>query len=216
MRKICAKPGRRHFETDRQAPFGGVIVCNRPMTESLARVICEIFTDVIIAPGFEAEARAMLQKKKNLRLIQMVDDYAAKVKDEKVIRSAPGGFMVMDKDSKTLGLSKLEEKVVTERPPSKDELEAMRFAWRIVRHVKSNAIVFCGKDRTLGNWRRPDVPGRLSAARGMESPTGRVSHWREAQLGVMPCFPSPTAWFRRLKQEPQRQFSLADPCETKK
>ncbi|MEZ5328046.1 MAG: bifunctional phosphoribosylaminoimidazolecarboxamide formyltransferase/IMP cyclohydrolase [Verrucomicrobiales bacterium] len=162
------------FETDRQAPFGGVIVCNRPMTESLARVICGIFTDVIIAPGYEAEARAMLQKKKNLRLIQVANDYADLVKDEKVVRSAPGGVMVMDNDRKTLGLTNLEEKVKTKRPPSKDELEAMRFAWRVVRHVKSNAIVFCGKDRTLG----------IGAGQMSRVDSVRLAVWKAQQAGL--------------------------------
>ena len=64
---------QKAFETDRQAPFGGVIVCNRPLTLELARVISEIFTDVIIAPEFESDARALLQKKKNLRLMVMND-----------------------------------------------------------------------------------------------------------------------------------------------
>ncbi|MCB1098907.1 MAG: bifunctional phosphoribosylaminoimidazolecarboxamide formyltransferase/IMP cyclohydrolase [Verrucomicrobiae bacterium] len=162
------------FETDRQAPFGGVIVCNRPMTESLARVICGIFTDVIIAPGYEAEARAMLQKKKNLRLIQVANGYADLVKDEKVVRSAPGGVMVMDNDRKTLGLTNLEEKVKTKRPPSKDELEAMRFAWRVVRHVKSNAIVFCGKDRTLG----------IGAGQMSRVDSVRLAVWKAQQAGL--------------------------------
>lgn len=162
------------FETDRQAPFGGVIVCNRPMTESLARVICGIFTDVIIAPGYEAEARAMLQKKKNLRLIQVAEDYSERVKDEKVVRSAPGGLMVMDNDRRTLGLTNLEEKVVTRRPPSKDEIEAMRFAWRVVRHVKSNAIVFCGKDRTLG----------IGAGQMSRVDSVRLAIWKAQQAGL--------------------------------
>ena len=162
------------FETDRQAPLGGVIVCNRPMTESLARVICGIFTDVIIAPGYEAEARAMLQKKKNLRLIQVANDYTDLVKDEKVVRSAPGGVMVMDNDRKTLGLTNLEEKVKTKRPPSKDELEAMRFAWRVVRHVKSNAIVFCGKDRTLG----------IGAGQMSRVDSVRLAVWKAQQAGL--------------------------------
>jgi phosphoribosylaminoimidazolecarboxamide formyltransferase/IMP cyclohydrolase len=67
-----------------------------------------------------------------------------------VIRSAPGGLMVMDSDVKAQGLEDIEDKVVTTRPPSKEEIEAMRFAWRVVKHVKSNAIVFSKDDRTLG------------------------------------------------------------------
>jgi len=116
----------------------------------------------------------MLQKKKNLRLIQVVDGYSGIVKDEKIVRSAPGGVMVMDNDRKTLGLTNLEEKVKTKRPPSKDEIEAMRFAWRVVRHVKSNAIVFCGKDRTLG----------IGAGQMSRVDSVRLAVWKAQQAGL--------------------------------
>ena len=76
---------QKAFETDRQAPFGGVIVCNRPLTESLARVISEIFTDVIIAPDFESEARAILQKKKNLRLMKINESYKQEKKEPLIL-----------------------------------------------------------------------------------------------------------------------------------
>ncbi len=136
------------FETDREAPFGGVIVCNRPLGIGLARVISEIFTDVIIAPEFETDARVLLKKKKNLRLIVMQEAFRDSL-EEPVIHSAPGGLLVMDHDSRALGLEEIEKKVVTSRPPTAEEIEAMRFAWRIVKHVKSNAIVFSKSDRTL-------------------------------------------------------------------
>ena len=136
------------FETDKQAPFGGVIVCNRPLDESLARVISGIFTDIIIAPNFDAEARTILQKKKNLRMIQMHDAYQETLSDP-ILRSAPGGLLVMDSDPRVKGLGKLEEKVVTKRPPSESELKAMRFGMKVVKHVKSNAVIFASEDRTL-------------------------------------------------------------------
>ena len=161
------------FETDRQAPFGGVIVCNRPLDVGLARVISEIFTDVIIAPEFETEARALLQKKKNLRLIQMLDGFKETL-GEPVIASAPGGLLVMDKDVEALGLDNIEEKVVTERPPTADELEAMCFAWRVVKHVKSNAIVFSGKDRTLG----------IGAGQMARVDSCRLAVWKAEQAGL--------------------------------
>jgi len=101
---------QKAFETDRQAPFGGVIVMNRPLTEPLARMISEIFTDIIIAPDFDADARAILQKKKNLRLMKMEDAYQLK-KKEPLIRSAPGGMMVMDRDHTSMGLDDLEKQL---------------------------------------------------------------------------------------------------------
>ncbi len=161
------------FETDKQAPFGGVIVCNRPLTVNLARVISEIFTDVIIAPEFESDARAVLQKKKNLRLIQVNDSFAATLKDP-TIRSVPGGLMVMDADPVALGLDKIEEKVVTDRPPTAEEIEAMRFAWRVVKHVKSNAIVFSSNDRTLG----------IGAGQMARVDAGRLAVWKAKQAGL--------------------------------
>lgn len=163
------------FETDKQAPFGGVIVTNRPLTERLARVISEIFTDVIIAPDFEPEARAILQKKKNLRLmLAHMDEYGKWMERNSIIRSAPGGLMVMDRDVRAMGLSNLEEKVVTRRVPSKEELEAMRFAWRVVKHVKSNAIVFAGPDRTLG----------IGAGQMSRVDSCRIAVWKAREAGL--------------------------------
>jgi phosphoribosylaminoimidazolecarboxamide formyltransferase/IMP cyclohydrolase len=162
------------FETDRQAPFGGVIVCNRPLSEGLARVIGGIFTDVIIAPGFDAEARAILQKKKNLRLMRVSDAFFSNAINEPVIRSAPGGLLVMDADSTALGLDSLEEKVKTSRPPSAEEMEAMRFTWRVCKHVKSNAIVFGSRDRTLG----------VGAGQMSRVDACRIAVWKAGEAGL--------------------------------
>ena len=164
---------QKAFETDRQAPFGGVIVCNRPLTIELARVISEIFTDVIIAPEFESDARALLQKKKNLRLIKMDDAYLVE-KRSSVIRSCPGGVMVMDRDHTALGLDNLESKVVTKRPPTEEEMRAMRFAWRIVKHVKSNAIVYTTTDRTLG----------IGAGQMSRVDASRIAIWKAKEAGL--------------------------------
>ncbi len=162
------------FETDRQAPFGGVIVCNRPLSEGLARVIGGIFTDVIIAPGFDAEARAILQKKKNLRLMCVSDAFFSTAINEPVVRSAPGGLLVMDADSTALGLDSLEEKVKTSRPPSAEEMEAMRFTWRVCKHVKSNAIVFGSRDRTLG----------VGAGQMSRVDACRIAVWKAGEAGL--------------------------------
>jgi phosphoribosylaminoimidazolecarboxamide formyltransferase / IMP cyclohydrolase len=164
---------QKAFETDRQAPFGGVIVCNRPLTLELARVISEIFTDVIIAPEFESDARALLQKKKNLRLMKMNPAYLAE-KQSPVIRSCPGGIMVMDRDHSALGLENLESKVVTKRPPTEAEMRAMRFGWRIVKHVKSNAIVYSSADRTLG----------IGAGQMSRVDSSRIAIWKAKEAGL--------------------------------
>mgnify|MGYP001812565509 CR=1 FL=1 len=162
------------YETDTQAPFGGVIVTNRSITEGLARIISSIFTDVIIAPDFDSEARAILQKKKNLRLIKLNTEAWEGVRKDPVIRSAPGGLMVMGRDHTTLGLDHIEEKVVTKRPPTEDEIRAMRFGWRVVKHVKSNAIVYSGADRTLG----------IGAGQMSRVDSSRIAVWKANEAGL--------------------------------
>src|SRR5207237_10057081 len=86
------------FATDKQAPFGGVIICNRAVNEALAKAISEIFSEVIIAPSFETEARALFQKKKNLRLIRALKPPTSD-NPAQDIRSVTGGLLVQDKDS---------------------------------------------------------------------------------------------------------------------
>src|SRR5215208_2948087 len=135
------------FATDKQAPFGGIISCNRPICEPLAKAISEIFSEVIIAPQFDAKARALFQKKKNLRLIRALPPKSSKPATPD-IRSVCGGVLVQDADSGEL--VDASPKVVTKRSPTEAEFGAMMFAWRVVKHVKSNAIVYAGPDRTLG------------------------------------------------------------------
>ena len=177
----CANEGEglrdaweKAFETDKQAPFGGVIVCNRPLNEGLARVIAEIFTDIIIAPDFDSDARAILQKKKSLRLIKVADEFFKNAINAPVVRSAPGGLLVMDSDPKVLGLDEIEKKVKTKRPPSADEIEAMKFTWRVCKHVKSNAIVFGSKDRTLG----------IGAGQMSRVDSCRIAIWKASEAGL--------------------------------
>src|SRR5438067_10065906 len=133
------KAWEKAFATDKQAPFGGVIVCNRPVTEPLAKTISEIFSEVIIAPEFEAKARALLQKKKNLRLIRLAGP-ALDARPAVDLRSVCAGLLVQDSDN----VSETPDQVVTKRRPTKNELAAMLFGWRVVKHVKSNAIVYAG------------------------------------------------------------------------
>jgi phosphoribosylaminoimidazolecarboxamide formyltransferase/IMP cyclohydrolase len=144
------------YATDRQAPFGGVIVCNRSVDLALAERIGDIFVDVVVAPGFEAGAQERFRKKKNVRLMEIQADALAAIARDPVIRSAPCSVLVMDSDPRALGLEDWEdaaaraERVKTRRAPTADEWAAMRFAWKVVRQVKSNAVVFAARDRTLG------------------------------------------------------------------
>jgi phosphoribosylaminoimidazolecarboxamide formyltransferase/IMP cyclohydrolase len=161
------------FATDKQAPFGGIIICNRPLTESLARAISEIFSEVIIAPDFDAEARALLQKKKNLRLMRQLPRPLPQAEDEQMlIRSVTGGVLVQSRDVDSD--SDVASKVVTARKPTKDELAAMLFAWRVVKHVKSNAIVYAAADRTLG----------IGAGQMSRVDASRIAIWKAADAGL--------------------------------
>ena len=157
------------FATDRAAPFGGIIIANRPVDETLARAISEIFSEVIIAPEFTAEARSLLQKKKNLRLMRLLQEIPAADRD---IRSVIGGLLVQDAD--VADRAGLEKKVVSARPPTKEEIEAMEFGWKVVKHVKSNAIVYAGKDRTLG----------IGAGQMSRVDSSRIAVWKAGEAGL--------------------------------
>jgi len=157
------------FATDKQAPFGGIIICNLPVTLALAKAISEIFSEVIIAPDFDSDARSLLQKKKNLRLMRILKPLSQNVRD---VRSVIGGFLVQDSDS--ADIPDLEHKVVTSRPPTRDEIEAMEFGWKVVKHVKSNAIVYAGKDRTLG----------IGAGQMSRVDSSRIAVWKAQEAGL--------------------------------
>ncbi len=135
------------FATDNQAPFGGIIAVNQPLDGACAEAISEIFSEVIIAPEFTDEAKSVLQRKKNLRLLKMLKNPFTAVAWD-VRNTGAESFLVQERDIKVTGVDDL--KVVTKREPTKNELRAMLFGWRVVKHVKSNAIVYCGPDRTLG------------------------------------------------------------------
>ena len=160
------------FETDKQAPFGGIIICNRPLTEPLAKVISEIFSEVIIAADFEIEARAILQKKKNLRLIRLLTP-PAEARPATDLRSVCGGVLVQDADIagevKSGG-----GRMVTKRRPTKTELNAMLFGWRVVKHVKSNAIVYAKSDRTLG----------IGTGQMSRIDSSRIAIWKAKEAGL--------------------------------
>jgi phosphoribosylaminoimidazolecarboxamide formyltransferase/IMP cyclohydrolase len=160
------------FATDKQAPFGGIIICNRPLTLPLARAISEIFSEVIIAPDFDSEARALLQKKKNLRLMRKLL-LSEKMQDPELqLRSVIGGILVQSGDDSQE--TDLGSKVVTERKPTDQEMAAMLFAWKVVKHVKSNAIVYAGIDRTLG----------IGAGQMSRIDASRIAIWKAADAGL--------------------------------
>ncbi len=163
------KAWEKAFATDKQAPFGGIIICNRAVDEPLAKTISEIFSEVIIAPEFETEARALLQKKKNLRLIRLTTS-ASEARSAVDLRSVCSGVLVQDSD---IAIEKPEQ-VVTQRKPTKKEMEAMLFGWRVVKHVKSNAIVYAVADRTLG----------IGAGQMSRVDASRIAIWKAEEAGL--------------------------------
>lgn len=135
------------FATDTVSPYGGIIVVNRTLTLHDAETMNEIFTELIIAPEYTEDALELLMKKKNRRLIKA--DYT-KLRESlgMELKSVTGGFLMQSTNS--ILLSDEGYKVVSKRQPTEEELKAMLFGWKIVKHVKSNAIVYSSSDRTLG------------------------------------------------------------------
>jgi phosphoribosylaminoimidazolecarboxamide formyltransferase/IMP cyclohydrolase len=132
---------------DPVSAFGGVVALNRPLDAEAARKIVEIFTEVIIAPDADAEAIAVVASRKNLRLL-----LAGGLPDPRApgltMRSVAGGLLVQDRDNGALAEGGL--KVVTKRAPTDAELRDLQFAWRVCKHVKSNAIVYAKGGATVG------------------------------------------------------------------
>jgi phosphoribosylaminoimidazolecarboxamide formyltransferase/IMP cyclohydrolase len=159
------------FATDRQAPFGGIIAVNRTLDEPTAQAIAEIFSEVIVAPEFSTEALAVLQKKKNLRLLQVL---------KSPLDARPWDVRSVGADSYLLQQRDLEGsegsawKVVTRRQPTLAEWQALRFGWRVVKHVKSNAIVYAAADRTLG----------VGAGQMSRVDASRLAVWKAGEAGL--------------------------------
>jgi phosphoribosylaminoimidazolecarboxamide formyltransferase / IMP cyclohydrolase len=161
------------FETDKQAPFGGIIAVNRTLDLPCAEAIKEIFSEVIVAPDFAPDALALLQKKKNLRLMRVRKDPTA-VSPQDVRSVGAESFLMQERDLKRVTAS--EWKVVTHRAPTEQEKQALLFGWRVVKHVKSNAIVYAGPDRTLG----------IGAGQMSRVDSSRIAVWKagEAKLSL--------------------------------
>ena len=169
--KKLAEAWEKALATDRQAPFGGIIAANRPLDGDTAKAIAEIFSEVILAPSFSPEALQILQAKKNLRLMENRENGGAGW-DFRSVRG--GGLLVQESDEK--GDDEKDWKVVTKRKPTDAEMRAMRFGWKVVRHVKSNAIVYAAEDRTLG----------IGAGQMSRVDSSRIAVWKagEAKLSL--------------------------------
>ncbi len=135
----------RAYEADSVSAFGGIIAVNRPMNKATAEQVIETFMEAVIAPSFDADAVEVLKTKKNLRLLEVGEKAAG---NELWIEKVSGGFLVQERDNHNL---KLEDcKVVTEKVPTEEEMTELIFAWNIVKHVKSNAIVVTKDGQSIG------------------------------------------------------------------
>ena len=138
---------RRAFDCDRTSAFGGIVALNGRLDAATARAITEIFTEVVIAPEADDEAREIFAAKKNLRLLTtggLPDAQAGGL----TFRQVAGGFLVQTRDNGHVTAADL--KVVTRRQPSEAELADLMFAWTVAKHVKSNAIVYAKDRATVG------------------------------------------------------------------
>lgn len=135
---------RRAFAADDVSAFGGIVACNREIDLAAAKLMRPIFFEVIIAPSFSPEALELLSEKKNLRLLQA----AAPEPGEMLTKKISGGLLVMDPDDQQDDESVWT--IATKREPTEAEYRALRLAWLVVRHVKSNAIVVGNEISTLG------------------------------------------------------------------
>jgi phosphoribosylaminoimidazolecarboxamide formyltransferase / IMP cyclohydrolase len=157
------------YATDKQAPFGGIIIVNQALDLPVAEAIAEIFSEVIIAPSFLPDAAELLKKKKNLRLIE--NNYIPPVSAYDM-KSVTGGLLIQESDLQPVDFGSW--KVVTKRQPTAEELKALGFGWRIVKHVKSNAIVYAGSDRTLG----------IGAGQMSRVDSSRIAVWKAGEAGL--------------------------------
>ena len=135
----------RAFETDPESPFGGIVVASRPFDLALARKVDEIFTEVLVAPDFEADALELLRVKKNRRLLRF---HPGRIdRTELDWKRVFGGVLLQEPDVSVEDLAAC--RVATARKPTDAELRALAFAWKVVKHVKSNSVVFAAEGRTL-------------------------------------------------------------------
>lgn len=134
------------YECDPMSIFGGIVAANRPIPKDMAEEINKIFLEAVIAPGYEEGAVDVLKQKKNIRIMRLPEWNPEP--EGVVYAKVAEGLLVQDRNRKTLDIDEVEVK--SEREPTDEEFKAMEFAWKVVKHVKSNSIVFARKDHTVG------------------------------------------------------------------
>jgi phosphoribosylaminoimidazolecarboxamide formyltransferase/IMP cyclohydrolase len=135
----------RALQTDPTSAFGGIIALNVELDATTAEAIAKLFVEVLIAPSFTAEAKAIMSAKQNVRLLEIALGAGQNPFD---VKRVGGGLLVQSPDAKNVGMAEL--RVVTKLQPTQQQLQDMMFAWRVAKFVKSNAIVFCANGMTMG------------------------------------------------------------------
>ncbi len=172
---------RAALASDPISAFGGVVAVNRPLDLSTAQAIDEIFTEIVMAPAFDEDALALLRGKKNRRLLEVPGSAGGRAWD---LRGIDGGLLVQDRDFSD---PSEDWKVATDRTPTDEEMAAMRFAWRAIRHVKSNAILFAKGTATVGIG--TGQPSRVDSVRLAAQKAGEAA--RGAVMASDAFFPFP-------------------------
>jgi phosphoribosylaminoimidazolecarboxamide formyltransferase/IMP cyclohydrolase len=139
---------RKAHACDPRSAYGGVIAANRSLDEVTAKEITSVFVEAIIAPSYEAGALEVLKKKKHLRILEFLPSEEGGGGTPWQLRQISGGMLIQEKDA--ILVRKEEMKFVTRKKPSEEELEDLLFAWKVVKHVKSNAIVLAKGKQTVG------------------------------------------------------------------
>ena len=139
---------KKAFDADKTSIFGGIVVINREVTVAMANEMKEIFLEVVVAPSYEKEALELLSVKKNIRLLQLADIEVPQKEEAYDLKKVNGGLIVQTIDSKIYNEEDL--KVVTDRAPSEKEMEDLKFAWRVVKFVKSNGIALAKDKQSIG------------------------------------------------------------------
>jgi phosphoribosylaminoimidazolecarboxamide formyltransferase / IMP cyclohydrolase len=166
------------FACDTVSAFGGIIAVNRPLDRASAEAMTQIFTEVVIAPGADDDAREIFAKKKNLRLL-LTGELPAAGRPGLMLKSIAGGYLVQSRDNG--GLTREELKVVTKRAPSDQELADCLFAWTVAKHVKSNAIVYAKGGATAG----------IGAGQMNRLESARIAAWKAKDAAEKAGWPEP-------------------------
>ncbi len=168
----------RAYDCDRTSAYGGIVAVNHTIDAKAAEAITGIFTEVVIAPDADAEARAIFANKPNLRLL-LTGALADPAEPGLDLRPVAGGFLVQERDTGRLSPSML--RVVTKRQPTADELADLMFAWRVVKHVKSNAIVYARAGATVG----------IGAGQMSRIDSARIAAQKAAEMAKALALPAP-------------------------